>query len=255
MTPASAKSGSSPAARPSRPATLKVSGATRPGTGHQRVRLRRLPSPRPRPAPRAPAGPGGAGRAASLVEQGDPLLDALERPDHVALEADQDRRRRTRRRRAGSRPPPPGPRRRSGRSASRRPGSARAPRSGRRPAPGHGRRSGRPPRWAFSMIRSPSALIRLAALTSSGIAARSSSIRSRRPSRSMTTLVRRAAAGGRCRSASRAGATRKMMSMGVALLATRRVDRTVVRIIARPAGPINAGRGRPSAPPRRGPSR
>ena len=67
---------------------------------------------------------------------------------------------------------------------------------------------------AFSMIRSPSELIRFAARTSSGTATRSSSIRPRAACWSTTTLFVR----GRCRPLAMIDSrrsTRKMMSIGV----------------------------------------
>src|SRR5450755_3572039 len=70
--------------------------------------------------------------------------------------------------------------------------------------------------WAFSMIRSPSELIRLAARISSGIATRSSSIRPRAALWSSTTLLVRGSFLPLAIRFSRR-VTRKMMSIGPAL--------------------------------------
>jgi hypothetical protein len=69
--------------------------------------------------------------------------------------------------------------------------------------------------WAFSMMRSPSELIRFAARTSSGTATRSSSMSPRAAAWSMTTLFVRGSRRPFAMIDSRRS-TRKMMSIGVA---------------------------------------
>ena len=148
-TPSTSKTRSAPGSSASSPATFQASGPSsdpldvtagcwtarppRPPIARRRLRRRR------RRSPRSPSD------GAALVEQGDALLDALERLDDVALEADQDADRVL----VGAAPDLVGVAMGVGDDLAalrRRPtGSGRARRSGRRPAPGPSRRSARPP--------------------------------------------------------------------------------------------------------------
>ena len=194
-----------PGASAMRPESAKTSGSPTGSTGCGRPGPDRLiAGRRPRPPPRrsamrrhlerrdavvavVDADRRGVGRAA-VVEHRDPPLDAAQRPRDLGLEAREHARTRSRRRRAGRRRRPPrrSPmiRRLSSAAASVRPRSLI-----RKAACSWARATIRSASsWAFSMIRSPSWLIRLAARTSSGTATRSSSMRLRAASRSMIAL-------------------------------------------------------------------
>ena len=157
--------------------------------------------------------PVGRERGAPLVEQRDPLLDALERLDDVALEADQHADRVL----VGAAADLVGVAVGVGddRAALASAAWVRPRSSMRNAACSWARATIRSASsWAFSMIRSPSALIRLAARTSSGTATRSSSMRPSAAFWSTTTLVVSGSFLPLAISDSRRS-TRKMMSIGV----------------------------------------
>ena len=173
---------------------------------------------------------GGTAFVEHLQAAGDPG----QRVRDVGLEAARARWRRTRRRRVARRPPRLPPRRRSGGSSSS--AASVSPRSPMRYAACSWARTTirSASSWAFSMIRLPSWLIRLAARTSSGTATRSSSMRLSAASRSMIAFLVIGRFLPFAISDSRRS-TRKMMSSGRPPLGST-PRRGVALIMARPAG-------------------